>query len=119
VIVASSTNASVLLTGASRGLGYALAEEYLEHGSRVVVTVRDPGRTALHDLQQGGGGRLETEHVDSTKPEQVQALRVRLGARRLDLLLVNASVTNKEEETTADVTTAVTSSGQGSGTVCG
>jgi len=34
-----STNASVLLTGASRGLGYALAEEYLEHGSRVVATV--------------------------------------------------------------------------------
>jgi len=63
VVVASSTNASVLLTGASRGLGYALAEEHLEHGSRVVATVWGPGRTVLHDLQQGVGGRLEIEQV--------------------------------------------------------
>jgi putative transposase len=38
-------NATVLLIGASRGSGYAIAEEYLDRGSQVVATVRGPGRT--------------------------------------------------------------------------
>ncbi|MGH3852299.1 MAG: SDR family NAD(P)-dependent oxidoreductase [Pseudonocardiaceae bacterium] len=102
---ADSENATVLLIGASRGLGYAIAAEYIDRGSRVVATVCGPGRTALHDLQQTAGGRLEIEHVDINAPEQIRALRERLGARRFDLLFVNSGVTNRPEETTADVTT--------------
>jgi NAD(P)-dependent dehydrogenase (short-subunit alcohol dehydrogenase family) len=99
-----SENATVLLIGASRGLGYAIAAEYLERGSQVVATVRGPDRTALHDLQETGG-RLEIEHVDINAREQVRALRDRLAARRFDLLFVNAGVTNRPEETTADIST--------------
>jgi len=56
---AASENASVLLIGASRGLGYAIAAEYIDRGSRVVATVRGDGRTALHELQDRAGGQLE------------------------------------------------------------
>jgi NAD(P)-dependent dehydrogenase (short-subunit alcohol dehydrogenase family) len=101
----ASGNATVLLIGASRGLGYAIAEKYTDRGSQVVATVRGPGRTLLHDLQETAGGRLEIEHVDINEPEQVQALRDRLVARRFDLLFVNAGVANGPEETAADVTT--------------
>ncbi|AOP47907.1 SDR family NAD(P)-dependent oxidoreductase [Streptomyces lydicus] len=100
-----SQHATVLLIGASRGLGRAIAAEYLDRGSHVVGTVRGPGRTALHDLQPTAGGRLEIEHVDINAPEQIHALRERLGARRFDLLFVNAGVANHPEETPADVTT--------------
>jgi NAD(P)-dependent dehydrogenase (short-subunit alcohol dehydrogenase family) len=100
-----SDNATVLLIGASRGLGHAIAGEYIDRGSHVVATVRGPGRTALHDLQGTAGDRLEIEHVDINAPEQVQALRDRLAARSFDLLFVNAGVTNGPEQTTADVTT--------------
>ena len=96
---------TVLLIGASRGLGYALASEYLDLGSQVVATVRSPGRTALHELADTAEGRLEIEHVDITAPEQVQALRDRLGGRRFGLLFVNAGVTNGLRETVGDVTT--------------
>jgi NAD(P)-dependent dehydrogenase (short-subunit alcohol dehydrogenase family) len=101
----SSKNATVLLIGASRGLGHAIAAEYVDRGSRVVATVRGTGRTVLHELRDTAGGRLEIEHVDINAPEQVQALRDRLAARTFDLLFVNAGVTNRPEETTADVTT--------------
>ena len=83
---------SVLLIGASRGLGYAIAEEYLERGTRVVATVRGRTRIALHDLQESVGGLLEIEHVDINVPEEVQSLRQRLGSRTFDLLFVNAGV---------------------------
>ncbi len=43
-----------------------------------MATVRGRDRTALHELQETAGGRLEIEHVDSNAPEQVQALRNRL-----------------------------------------
>jgi NAD(P)-dependent dehydrogenase (short-subunit alcohol dehydrogenase family) len=100
-----SENATVLLIGGSRGLGHAIAAEYIDRGSQVVATVRGPERTALHELQSTVGGRLEIERVDINAPEQVQALRHRLGTRRFDLLFVNAGVTNRPEETAADVST--------------
>lgn len=101
----TSADTTVLLIGASRGLGYAIAEEYLDRGARVVATVRGPGRTALHELQDRAGELLEIEQVDITAPEQVTGLRDRLGARRFELLFVNAGVSNGEQETAADVTT--------------
>jgi NAD(P)-dependent dehydrogenase (short-subunit alcohol dehydrogenase family) len=100
-----SINASVLLIGASRGLGYAIAEEYVTRGSRVLATVRNSARTPLHDLADRAGGQLEIEHVDITVPEEVRGLRDRLDTQRFDLLFVNAGVTNREEETVADVST--------------
>ncbi|HEY2699217.1 MAG TPA: SDR family oxidoreductase [Pseudonocardiaceae bacterium] len=93
---------NVLLIGASRGLGAAIAAEYLDRGAHVVATVRGSGRTPLHEL---ANERLEIETVDINEPEQVQALHDRLDGRAFDLLFVNAGVTNNEDETPADVTT--------------
>jgi NAD(P)-dependent dehydrogenase (short-subunit alcohol dehydrogenase family) len=100
-----SENATVLLIGASRGLGYAIAEEYVNRGSKVVATVRSHGRTQLDELQDTARGRLEIEHLDITAPEQIQALKDRLANRKFDLLFVNAGTTNSPEETPADVST--------------
>jgi NAD(P)-dependent dehydrogenase (short-subunit alcohol dehydrogenase family) len=102
----SSATAAVLLIGASRGLGHAIAAEYIERGARVVATVRGTGRTPLHDLAATAGGRLEIEHVDINEPAQVEALRDRLGGRTFGLLFVNAGITQHDPETTtADVST--------------
>jgi NAD(P)-dependent dehydrogenase (short-subunit alcohol dehydrogenase family) len=101
----ASANENVLLIGASRGLGQAIAQEYVERGSHVVATVRGPGRTPLHDRQETAGDQLEIEHLDMNKEDQVRELRDRLGSRRFDLLFVVAGVTNQEEETVADVPT--------------
>jgi NAD(P)-dependent dehydrogenase (short-subunit alcohol dehydrogenase family) len=96
---------SLLLIGASRGLGYAMAEEFLERGWNVVGTVRGEARTKLHDLAQRSGGRIEIETVDITMPAQIASLRSRLAARTFDILFVNAGVTNNPDETIGEVTT--------------
>jgi NAD(P)-dependent dehydrogenase (short-subunit alcohol dehydrogenase family) len=100
-----SKNANVLLIGASRGLGLAIAAEYIGRGSRVVASVRGAERTPLHDLEETADGRLEIEHVDINEQQQVDALRDRLADRTFDLLFVNAGVTNDAGETPAGVTT--------------
>jgi NAD(P)-dependent dehydrogenase (short-subunit alcohol dehydrogenase family) len=96
---------TALIIGASRGLGYALAAEYLARGWQVTATVRGAGWTGLHDLARSSAGRLAVETVDITVPEQVAALHDRLAQATFDLLFVNAGVTNGPEETVADVST--------------
>jgi len=98
-------NKTILLIGASRGLGYAMAAEYLKRGWNVVGTVRGRARTLLHDLADRSQNRLEIETVDICEPDQIAALRARLSGRIFDLLFVNAGVTNDPTETIADVTT--------------
>jgi NAD(P)-dependent dehydrogenase (short-subunit alcohol dehydrogenase family) len=91
---ASSSSLTALIVGASRGLGLALAEEYWKRGWRVVATVRGSGRTGLHDLADKAGGWIEVETLDIVEPDQIAALRDRLRGRSIDLLFVNAGVTN-------------------------
>jgi NAD(P)-dependent dehydrogenase (short-subunit alcohol dehydrogenase family) len=100
-----SSNKKLLLIGASRGLGLALAEEYLKRGWHVVATERAGTTSKLHDLLGAAQDRLEIETVDVVYPDQVAALRARLAPRKFDLLFVNAGVKNDDRETIADVST--------------
>jgi NAD(P)-dependent dehydrogenase (short-subunit alcohol dehydrogenase family) len=96
---------TALIIGASRGLGYALAAEYLARGWQVTATARSARPAGLTELAGSADGRLVLETVDITAPEQVAALHHRLAGARFDLLFVNAGVTNGAEETVADVST--------------
>jgi len=98
-----SSNKKLLLIGASRGLGFALAEEYLKRGWHVVATERVGTKSRLHALLAASDGRLEIETVDIVYPDQVAALRARMASRKFDLLFVNAGVKNDDRETIADV----------------
>jgi NAD(P)-dependent dehydrogenase (short-subunit alcohol dehydrogenase family) len=101
----ATTGKGALIIGASRGLGYALAAEYLTRGWQVTATVRGARETDLHQLARDSGGRLVVETVDITVPQEVAALHDRLAPAAFDLLFVNAGVTNGPEETVADVST--------------
>jgi len=99
------TMPTILLIGASRGLGHAMAAEFLKKGWNVVGTVRGGGRTKLHELADACAGRVEIETLDIREPDQIAALRDRLAGRVFDMLFVNAGVTNNPSETIGDVTT--------------
>ncbi|MGH8781664.1 SDR family NAD(P)-dependent oxidoreductase [Paraburkholderia sp.] len=96
---------TVLLIGASRGLGLAMVEEYLKRGYHVIATGRAASTDKLRDIAKASAGALEVETVDVTVPQQVADLRARLADRRVDVLFVNAGVTNDDRETIADVST--------------
>ena len=105
-MAAKSPNGSILIIGASRGLGHAMAAEFLEKGWQVIGTVRGEKRTLLHDLADENPGRVEIAHLDITVPEQIAALHDRFAARRFDILFVNAGTANTHQgDTIADVST--------------
>jgi NAD(P)-dependent dehydrogenase (short-subunit alcohol dehydrogenase family) len=85
------TERTVLLIGASRGLGLGLAREYLGRGWRVIATARDDARK-LEALAQNAKTSLRIERVDIADTDGVAALRDALGDERLDLLFVVAGI---------------------------
>jgi len=95
----------ILLIGASRGLGHAMAAELLKKGWNVVGTTRPiEGRTQLHDLAEENQGRVEVETVDICELEQIAPLRARLSGRAFDILFVNAGTANANpNDTIAEV----------------
>lgn len=93
----SGRTPTILLIGASRGLGHAMAAEFLKKGWNVVGTVRDHApSTLLHDLARAYPGRVEIEMLDITRPEQLDVLADRLTNRVFDILFVNAGTTNPD-----------------------
>ncbi|ASD18408.1 SDR family oxidoreductase [Pseudomonas aeruginosa] len=97
---------TILLIGASRGLGFALAAEFLKVGWNVVATVRGDARTDLHSLAEDHQDSVEIERLDVTDLDQISDLRSRLSGRSFDILFVNAGTANKNQnETIADVST--------------
>lgn len=105
--VLSNPAPTILLIGASRGLGHAMAAEFLRKKWNVVGTVRDGRtRTMLHDLADEFKGRVEIETLDICEPDQVTALRERLSGRLFDVLFVNAGTTNQHPtQTIGEVST--------------
>jgi len=109
VLSASSSKIvpTILIIGASRGLGHATAAEFLKKGWNVVGTVREGGtRTLLHNLADEFKGRVEIEILDICKPDQLAALHGRLSGRMFDILFVNAGTTNRDPtQTIGEVST--------------
>jgi len=100
------TPPTILLVGASRGLGLAMAAEFLKKGWNVVGTVQAGGRTELHDLADEHPGRIEIDSLDVTEPDQITALHDRLFGRRFDILFHNAGIASANpQESVGEVST--------------
>ncbi|TDC82207.1 SDR family oxidoreductase [Actinomadura sp. 7K507] len=82
------TTATALITGASRGLGRALARELARDGWHLVIDARDSD--ALSAAVQEIGGNITGIAGDVADPAHRAAL-VRAAGGRLDLLVNNAS----------------------------
>jgi NAD(P)-dependent dehydrogenase (short-subunit alcohol dehydrogenase family) len=81
---------NVLITGANRGIGLALAQQFAGRGDHVIAVCRH-GSAALEQT----GARVEAG-VDVTDGAAVEALAQRLGDVRIDTLVLNAGILGRE-----------------------
>ena len=89
---------TILIVGASRGLGLALVEQFCSRDWHVIGTVRGKS-AALDDLKARFPASLEEETADIADEASVRALHQRLNGRTLDMLFVNAGIAKSIEET--------------------
>lgn len=83
--------ATVLITGANRGIGLALTRAYLAEGARVIATVRD---LAQADTLRATGAELVK--LDVTSNHSVEVLKNLLNGLPIDVLINNAGTSNSE-----------------------
>lgn len=96
---------SILIVGASRGLGFAMAAEFVARGWNVLGTIRG-GKGALQDLAASHPDAVEIETLDITQADQIAALRDRLKGRLFSIVFVNAGTASpRQDETIAQVST--------------
>jgi NAD(P)-dependent dehydrogenase (short-subunit alcohol dehydrogenase family) len=86
------TNPTILITGANRGIGLKLSEQFAEDGWQVLACCRNPADAG--ELQALGerGLAVEVQALDVTNYEQMAALSDQLGNRPIDILLNNAGI---------------------------
>ena len=89
---------TILITGANRGLGLALAKQYQQDDWRVLATCRRP--EAANELNALGLKPLE---LDVTGEASRQALQRELDGEPIDILFNNAGVTGPRGTELADL----------------
>lgn len=92
---------TALVTGANKGIGYAIAQQLLEQGYTVLVGARDAGRgeAAVRELQTFGNAELLL--VDVTDLDSIHAAVASITANYdgLDLLVNNAGISGDMDRT--------------------
>ncbi|MCW6510888.1 SDR family NAD(P)-dependent oxidoreductase [Lichenifustis flavocetrariae] len=82
---------SLLVLGASRGLGLGMTKEFLARGWAVVATSRGSSE-GLAELKTRHPDRLRLETLDINDPAAARYLASGLGDKRVTILFVNAGV---------------------------
>ncbi len=89
------TGRIALITGASRGIGAAVAQAYAREGAHVILVARDSkGLEATDDLVRAAGGTATLVPVDLRDYEKIQMLAMNVAQRfgKLDILVGNAGM---------------------------
>jgi NAD(P)-dependent dehydrogenase (short-subunit alcohol dehydrogenase family) len=90
---------TVLITGANRGIGLALARAYVGRGDRVIAVCRRASR----DLAALGGRVRVDEGIDVTSDTAVSELARRLGDTTVDVLVLNAGILHDDTLTSVRI----------------
>jgi NAD(P)-dependent dehydrogenase (short-subunit alcohol dehydrogenase family) len=97
---------TVLLLGASRGIGLGLVDEYLNRGWRVIATQRSLSLTpALADRIEKANGALTVLSADINRPDDIAALPQKLSGMTLDLLFVVAGISDAPNQAIGQIST--------------
>jgi NAD(P)-dependent dehydrogenase (short-subunit alcohol dehydrogenase family) len=98
------TMLTVLVTGASRGIGLALTESLANRGDVVIATCRDPdSATELQALAARDDIDIDIVRMDVTDFASIEAAREEIGDIAIDVVVNNAGVIGPERQSTLDM----------------
>ena len=82
---------TVLVTGASRGLGLEFTRQYAAAGWQVIACARDPAAAAdLRAVADGAAGRVAVQRLDVADHASIDRLSATLADARIDVLVNSA-----------------------------
>lgn len=92
---------TVLITGASRGIGLEFARQYAAEGWRTIATCRNP---ATAEALNAIGGDIEVRKLDVSDLGAIDRLAAELTGTPIDVLVLNAGLNPQPEAPPAELT---------------
>ncbi|MCP3419600.1 SDR family oxidoreductase [Bradyrhizobium brasilense] len=84
---------TVLITGANRGVGLALARQYAANGAQVISCCREPANAdVLKQIASCSSGRVRITPLELADEASIKAVKRSLGNEPIDILLHNAGI---------------------------
>lgn len=90
--VRTEVTGTVLLTGANRGIGLAMAKNYAERGWKVIATARKPEKADELNAAAKQFSNISVERLDINDQAQVDALAKKYKGTAIDVLFNNAAM---------------------------
>ncbi len=85
--------ATILITGAARGLGFEMARQFAQAGNRVYATCRKPKKAdELRAVAEQSDGRLTMHRMDVANTDSVKDCAAEIGDVPIDILINNAGI---------------------------
>jgi len=86
------TKPTILITGANRGIGLELSQQFAEDGWQVLACCRNPDDAVQLQALNERGLTVELHALDVTDYEQMATLAEQLANQPIDILLSNAGI---------------------------
>ncbi|MCP4433430.1 MAG: SDR family oxidoreductase [Gammaproteobacteria bacterium] len=86
------TKPTILITGANRGIGLKLTEQFAEDGWQVLACCRAPAQAGQLQALTERNSTIEIYALDVTNYQQMSSLAEKLANRPIDILLSNAGI---------------------------
>jgi NAD(P)-dependent dehydrogenase (short-subunit alcohol dehydrogenase family) len=84
---------TILITGASRGIGLEFVRQYAKDGANLIATARDPDKaTELARLEKASGGKIRVLPLNVGHAHSIAQLKKTLGDEPIDILINNAGI---------------------------
>ena len=81
---------TVMIVGATRGIGLELVNQYAEDGNKVIACARDIAAAEQLDALAGGSEHISIEQLDISDPASIEAASAKIGDAAIDTLVVVA-----------------------------
>ncbi len=90
---------TILITGASRGIGLEFVRQYAREGATVLACCRDPkSAKELNEIAKESGGKVRLLPLDVSATDSIAALARDLKGLAIDVLINNAGISGPRKQ---------------------
>jgi len=95
---------TILITGANRGIGFEITQQYAKAGWRVIACCREPDKAQeLDGVRSDHGEQVSIHRLDVTNSEPIKALVTSMENTPIDILLNNAGIYGQRDDSLGNI----------------
>ena len=95
--------ATVMIVGATRGIGLELAKQYADAGDSVIACARDTGAADQLDALAGSTKNIAVEQLDISDPASIDAAAAKIGDGAIDTVIIVAGAVGGAHQSLDDL----------------